>query len=241
MPFVDTWEIPKMFLRFYTQTIKYGTYSQKDVLKELTVSSVYIELKKQYLTTEQNLKCVISTQVSGWWKFRRRWILVLDCDSFSDKEKAVEELRLLSIKYKVFLSSPNKYWIVTNHIGSLRSCINFMQCIPGVDREFVACCEKFERVIIRAFPKAGYRPNLVTNYDTFDGKANLWVNLFKSYWGGSPIVNWLINRQRDVIDLAKKETEAQLALMKAKEEEEEKRKKEEESRNNKPRRNLRII
>lgn len=234
----ETYYLKEGVLKFYTQSVKYGTYSQKDVLKRLSGAGIHFVLKKQYLTPEQNLKCVVSTQISGWWKFRKRWLLVLDCDSHENKEKATEELRLLSIKYKVFMSSPNHYWVVTNYIGSFKNCLNFMQSIPGVDREFIGFCSKYKGICLRAFPKDGYRPNLSSNWDSFHGKASLWAEAFLKYWGGSPIVNWLISRQREVISNAKKEAEKLLELKRI--EEEELRKKKEEELKNKPKRSLRL-
>lgn len=191
-----------MKLRKYSQFIKYGSYSDKLVAKELKGSTIYYELKKQYV--ENDLKCVLSTQVSGWWKFRR-WLLVIDCDSMKNKEKALSELRILGIGYKVWESDPGRYWIITNYIGKFKSCINIMNAIPGHCADFKKFCDSRSAFLLRTFPKAGFKPHYehLDFYD-FYGKAKLW---YKCEWWESPVVIWILDEQRVLIEAAKKEQE----------------------------------
>lgn len=228
-----------MKLRKYRQDISYGAYSAKDILKEVPEDQVGTALKNQYLGNK--LGIVLSSQVSGWWIFRKKWLLVLDCDSLVDKEKTLDELCLLGIKFKVIQSSPLHYWVVTNYIGSFKKCMLIMSAIPGVDKNFIEFCDKYEKIVLRVFPKEGYRPNTAQDFDSFSGRAKLWGELLQRWWGGESsgkgIVNWLITKQRG--EIKKKEEEAR--ILKTLEEEYAKAKlKEEERRKSKARRILRI-
>ena len=228
-------------LKFYIQDKKYGAYTTKDILKRVKVEKLTFFLKQGFLSSNpldySVMKCVISTQVKGW--IRKKYLLVLDCDNFANKESVLEELRLLQIGYKVFTSSQDHYWIVTDFIGSIKKCLIIMKCIPGVDSQFIKCCETYGKIILRAFPKAGVRPQFHTTWQfQHSHLAGLWVRAFTDYWS-SAIVDWLLNKQKQAIDteqaIKKLETISnEILKTKAKEEEELKLEK------LKPRRSLRI-
>jgi len=238
-----------MKLLKYTQVVKYGSYSDKLIVKELKGSNIYHELKKQYI--ENDLKCVLSTQVSGWWKFRRRWLLVVDCDSMENKEKALSELRILKIGYKVWESNPGRYWIITNYIGKFKSCINIMNAIPGHCVDFKKFCDSRSAFLLRAFPKAGFKPHLyepwvistylmkqnLDSYCSYYGEAKLWYKMFCEWWENYPAVRWILDEQRALIEAAKKEQEGLEELKEKEKREEELRKIKEKV---KPKRALRI-
>jgi len=241
-----------MKLLKYTQVTNYSSYSDKIVIKELKGSTIYHELKKQYV--ENDLKCVLSTQVSGWWKFRKRWLLVVDCDSMENKEKALSELRILGIGYKVWESDPGRYWIITNYIGKFKSCIRIMNAIPGHCIDFKNFCKFRRAFLLRAFPKAGYKPciipmsqfyepwisigsgNSMQGHGSYHVKAKLWYKMFSKWWE-SPAVGWILNEQRALIEAAKKEQERLEELKEKEKREEELRKIKERV---KPKRALRI-
>jgi hypothetical protein len=183
-----------MKLRYYIPVEKSSGYSTRNVLKRFNREDFSHRLKADF-NGNQQLQGYISTQVWGFL-FWKRWVLVLDCDSIIDRDRAIEEIRSMDLKYDVMESSPEKFWIIVNYTGSFRKCINLMCEIPGVDTNFISKCERDRKIVLRAFPKNGYVPGTINDpYSECHGRVKDWFYSFRNWWR-SGTVEWLANHQR---------------------------------------------
>jgi len=196
-----------MKLRYYIPIEKSSGYSTRNVLKRFNREDFSHELKSAF-NGNRELHGYISTQVWGFL-FWKRWVLVLDCDSSVDRDKAIEEVRSMELKYDTMESSPGKFWIIVNYTGSLKKCINLMQAIPGVDRNFIRKCEYDRKIVLRAFPKDGFIPRTTSQYLSEWGSAGDWFHNFKTWWE-SGTIEWLANHQRVEIQTANAPTATQV-------------------------------
>ena len=183
-----------MKLKYYIPVEKSSGYSTRQVLKRFNKENFSHRLKADF--NGNQLQGYISTQVFRFL-FWTRWVLVLDCDSVIDRDKVVEEIRSMDLKYDIMESSPGRFWVIVNYTGSFRKCINLMEAIPGVDREFIHKCKLDGKIVLRAFPKNGFIPRKVNQtFSECHGSAGEWFHLFERWWCHSGTVEWLANHQR---------------------------------------------
>ena len=106
----------------------------------------------------------------------------------------------MDLKYDVMESSPGKFWVIVDYTGSFNKCIRFMQTIPCVDRDFIRKCEYDRKIVLRAFPKNGFIPRKVNQYEECHGYSGDWFYDFKTWWNNSGVVGWLANHQQEIIE-----------------------------------------
>ncbi len=94
---------------------------------------------------------------TGWWLWKREsHVLLLDCDGTGEMLAACNMLKgTLKVGYALIQSSPSKYWIVVDKVGSFPELIDFTNGIPGVDERFIKKAIEFGRFFLRATPVDG--------------------------------------------------------------------------------------
>lgn len=114
-----------------------------------------------------------------------RHVMVLDCDATDRMIASCHWLKYIEINYCVVESSPDRYWVITDHITTMDKLIARISSIPGVDHNFVNFIVRNKITNIRAHPKEEQIP-------TFPDKVNLkrkesigWLNQLKE-WYESP-------------------------------------------------------
>jgi hypothetical protein len=193
-----------MKLHYYIPVEKSSGYTTRNVLKRFNRENFSHELKADFNGNHQ-LQGYISTQVFRFL-FWTKWVVVLDCDNVIDRDRAVEEIRSMDLKYDVMESSPGKFWVIVNYIGSFKKCIRFMETIPGVDRDFIRKCQWDKKIVLRAFPKNGFVPSIIALRSECYGYAGDWFYDFKTWWDHSGTVEWLANHQREMIETQRRAT-----------------------------------
>jgi hypothetical protein len=169
-------------------------YSEKTFLKRVPKETLSMQMKHDFNFNHPLQGFYISTQVFGFL-FWKKWVVALDCDSSEDRDRAIEELDSLEFKYDVIESSPYKFWIIVDYVGSFKKCINLMSAIPGVHTDFINKCAWEKKIVLRAFPKNGFIPRHVASPRIeCHGKAGDWFYEFKKWWDQSGIVGWLAHQ-----------------------------------------------
>jgi hypothetical protein len=145
--------------------MKFGYEHKKDGLYGSTFYLKYLPVEKmvsRYLAALVNSKkyipyIFISTVVKdSFWSWKQRHLMVLDCDSAGDMAAACHWLKTEEpqIEYEIIESTPGRFWVVTNHLGTWKQVWNVFNHIPGVCNAFRNdYAKKYERICIRAFPK----------------------------------------------------------------------------------------
>jgi len=111
------------------------------------------------------------------------YLMVLDCDTKENKNKAVDYLKKNKTEHFIIQSSPESYWIICNVIDSIPNIITLMRKIPGVDERYINCSERDGVMVLRGFPKPGLVPQFGdTSKLTEDTMFNHWILNFKAYW-----------------------------------------------------------
>lgn len=208
-----------MSLHYLYQVTKSSGYGYHHVLKHFRYDEIGQRLKIDYNASTwdkrisgENLRAYISTKVGF-----RKWVLVLDCDTPENKDKAIEEIRSMDLKYDVMESSLQRFWIIVDYIETFKKSIELMKTIPGIDLEFVNHCAYNKKIVLRAFPKNGFIPrrdgsnrmivgtNVPLNSQLTGWNFSLamqWALEFRRYWNGG-IVEWLTTQQRKEIEANK--------------------------------------
>jgi len=187
-------------------SIKCYKYDYKKLMEEMRKKCI-----KAASTTESHfLSGNISTLVVKKFWGRNQYLFAIDCDSPEARDMAISEFDTIlgeKVPYAIIESTPNKYWIITEHIGSWKECIGKMRLIPGIDTNFINFCAKHKRIMLRAYPKGGIVPRILTFHTyrkdgmalTLDGSSpsayttfpsppdpgyffQMWLYRFRNYW-----------------------------------------------------------
>ncbi len=135
-----------------------GAYGSTHSLQYLPVE----QMVSQYLDALVNQKkyipyIFISTVVTdSMWSWKQRHLMVLDCDSTGHMAAACHWLKTEEpqIEYEIIESTPGRFWVVTNHLGTWKQVWSVFNHIPGVCNEYRNdYAKKYKRLCIRAFPK----------------------------------------------------------------------------------------
>jgi len=124
------------------------------------------------------------------WSWRRRHLMVLDCDSFADMAAACNWLKTEehSVEYEVIESTPGRFWVVTDFVGTWKQIWGVFNHIPGVCTAFRDnYARKYKRLCIRAFPKlVGGKPHTPVFPDEIgfppNSAARTWMIAAKRYF-----------------------------------------------------------
>lgn len=219
-----------MKLKLYMKKVRYSGYGdQLKYIKNIKNEALFLSLlKDQYLSweftistvtgmftipvfaipshMEGSMRGVISSKIGF-----RKWVMVLDCDSINNRDEAIIELQDNGIRYRIIESSPNKFWIITNFVGTVKNCCDKMGTIPGVDREYLASCRNQKLIAVRAFPKAGFVPVEVFGLSSRMNEVAIsiispsgWLDFFNKLvsWFSKPDFMWLVNKQNSLLNRA---------------------------------------
>ena len=113
------------------------------------------------------------------------FLLGLDCDSTEDMLQTTTELSFRNMGYMIIESSPFRFWVLSEFVGTGSQCISIMETIPGVDPRYVKCTEKRNDFFLRAFPKNGFKPRfriwdgMRWIYAEFGGNTKFAGNVFR--------------------------------------------------------------
>lgn len=117
-------------------------------------------------------------------------VLVMDCDGEDEMLAAAHWTKtILKFNYVVVASSPQRYWIVTDFVGSIKDIVHHMERTPGVDSKFIKFIEKNQRIFIRALPKMDYETKSISvpsfpENTLVHPKTKEWLDDFAAYWNG---------------------------------------------------------
>jgi hypothetical protein len=158
----------------------------------------------------ETYRVTISTEVSKRW-LRRQYILAIDCDSAFDKDRAVFFLEN-QCKYEtaVIESSPDHYWIITNHVGSLSEVTKIMGQVPGAD-EYHTECSARTGILFRGTPKIDRPASFIPYFEleTFGtGEVAEWYAAFKQYFQGDFFHQLRVERANFILDSQEKDEES---------------------------------
>jgi hypothetical protein len=92
-------------------------------------------------------------------------------------------------------SSPGKYWLLTDVVGTLEDCLDFMSRIPGVNHDWLSYCHDNDGMYLRGYPKWEQRlqwddaPIAIRVDGAFGGRFKTqpqkffeWMCIFREYW-----------------------------------------------------------
>jgi len=112
--------------------------------------------------------------------------MALDCDSLADMQAATNQLMRQDISYLIMESSPGRYWVIADRVGTFKELFPLFSVIRGVDRNYVRCASSYKEFHLRAYPKRGYIPQLrgrwVSSQCQFMNKFRCWTQAWLRYW-----------------------------------------------------------
>lgn len=180
-------------MKYYTESENYFSYSTHSKYRRRSFQSLMTSLRMH-----KTCAAFVSTAVYRRF-FMQQYIMVLDCDSIEESICAIHCLKTIyHIDYCTIQSSPGKFWIVTDYIGSAKNIVNLMRQIPGVDEKFVDKCYDQGMVTLRAMPKSDIYPEIPIFPDQIELSSphiRRWVNELKAYWE-NPILQETIKIRR---------------------------------------------
>jgi len=111
------------------------------------------------------------------------YLMILDCDSFDEMMEATSCLDKGEIKYFCVNSSPARYWVICDKIGTVSDLTSIMYAIPGVDYNYTYCASLQGVLLYRGFPKPGFIPK-IGDISKLKGSPlfKRWISRFKEYW-----------------------------------------------------------
>jgi len=178
-------------LEFAFDETKSKGYDTVQVLVSKSYPEFIYGLKKYVI--ENNIRyyphyhitTLISKHITG-----DKYLLALDCDSFVGCEDAKRELDRQNICYVVIESSPDRYWVICDIIGTITENIRAAEVIPGVDQKYLSCCKSKKKINLRAYPKGGFIPKFQQDIDKISDRHGVfkkWLFDFRDYWGSNDI------------------------------------------------------
>ena len=163
-------------LEFVYKKMNYGAYCEWESVKHIgsdpfrrLVDDTLEKKPRTMLTT-----CIVNTL------FRGKHLVAVDCDKFEDMQQASDYLSRNHI-IDVVESSPDHFWIITDHATDLKTAIKIMQDVPGADKDHVRSSGGLSRITFRAFPKQVGYPKMGSAVFP-DGPARLWLKEFRDYF-----------------------------------------------------------
>lgn len=137
---------------------------------------------------------VIST-VCDRGEERRRWLGFLprraerlrhlygaDCDSIESASAAIEHLNDMGVSgVAVIESSPGRFWVIADILGSFEEVLSQVEETPGSDHEHVKQSRAMKRITFRALPKARGYPRLIEDRLRLP-QACRWLDLFMAHF-----------------------------------------------------------
>jgi len=110
------------------------------------------------------------------------YLMILDTDSKADMLNAIKYIDKLGIKHCTIRSSPTKFWIVCDKIGTMSDLLPIMFEITGVDMDYVSCAARQSCLLFRAFPKQGFIPQVGKINKKCSLHFRKWMVQFKKHW-----------------------------------------------------------
>jgi len=125
-------------LEYYIDTEEdFGYGGSIELRKRISIDEKDVAIS-QFLSGDADLpKLTISTRVENPWFGRDKFVLFLDIDGLSEVQTTIKWLKVTNYKYVIWESSPNRFWIFVDYIGTIKDCVKKMKTIPGVDREYL--------------------------------------------------------------------------------------------------------
>ena len=144
-------------MRFGFEKCRNGAYGSTYSLKMLSIEQMVYRYVSAIVNGSEYIPYIfISTVIEdSLFPWKRKHLLVLDCDSEDGMVAACHWLRTEeNIKYELIESTPGKFWVVTDFIGTWKHVWRVFDQIPGVCEEFRnKYAKKYKRICVRAFPK----------------------------------------------------------------------------------------
>ncbi len=124
---------------------------------------------------------VVSVTGKWWWK-KYTHVLLLDCDGTGEMLAACNMLASMKIGYGLIQSSPSRYWIVTDKLGTFHDLYLFVHGIPGVDRNYIEMAAKYQRFFLRLVPFGGKMAMFAGSDNLREPLAKQWYDDFELLW-----------------------------------------------------------
>lgn len=124
---------------------------------------------------------------------KRRWfrrclhVLLLDCDGTAEMLAAANTLATEKIGYSLIQSSPSRYWIVADKVGTFIDLCIYANGIPGVDPKFIQSSAKYNRFFLRLTPIHGKMPIFQGKESLTDPLVCAWYDEFERLWRSEPV------------------------------------------------------
>lgn len=111
-------------------------------------------------------------------------VLTLDVDSTDEMLAACNVIKTYyKLNYVAVMSSPERYWIIVDKVGTIAELVPIMRKIPGVDFKYIDFVEIRKRLVLRAVPKE-VMPIFPDEDVKFKNRlAQNWFRAFKDHWG----------------------------------------------------------
>lgn len=197
---------------FQYNTMFEGGYSDRNELDECSLEQLLVRMHNSARKTLTNFHISVNTvlndnhRYTGFVRQRepdytRQHIAMIDCDTIADLYMAQTSLDMRKIKYDTIESSPGKFWIFPDFIGTMNTMGCFLEGVPGNDMKFVQSCRQQWCVSIRALPfKRGKwlktLPVFPEEFVVENPLIRKWLGEFKRWWHSHHInavrYNWTL-------------------------------------------------
>jgi hypothetical protein len=179
----------KADLRCKISRIEPGCYGGTDEREDnIAWEGMISEIKEHYRAGRHlcHKQFLISTQVGD------RHVMGLDCDSLDAMIACCHWLATeLKLGYAVINTSPSKYWVITDAVGSFGSLLPGFKMIPGADQQHRELCENRRSFWFRGAPKLsanGWMDQVVPDLPVITDReklthpiANEWLNAYQQH------------------------------------------------------------
>jgi hypothetical protein len=179
----------------YEKDVEYSTeYNTKIRTKKTSLNNLIREFKyaiknADKTDNEAELNGFISAKISPF-----NIIMVMDIDYPDFMEDTVNLLKYHGTPHTVIESGNNKYWIIVDSFSNNRISMAYkMNKFTGIDPEYIRYGAR-RGFKLRAYPKNGFKPNVVSSYGIGSSLYKEYVNAIVDYWG-LPHIEWIIREQ----------------------------------------------
>ena len=113
------------------------------------------------------------------------YVLVADCDSFMGMIAAKKFINdVWNHKTYIVVSTPGKFWIITDIYGELDKMIHMLGQVPGIDQQYFYCARDMKKLVLRATPSMDIILPQFPPPDEMpdDPIVSNWIQMFKDHF-----------------------------------------------------------
>ena len=170
-------------------------YSEVTVRRPEPISGMMHLLQKDAIHSPNRMRGLASSRCSPsyrkWYQFLlpAQHLMLLDSDSIPMKDEAVSYLKTRGIDHTLIESTPGKFWIVCDVVGTFQEVMRCAEIVPGVDGEYLNLSRKEKQFVLRCYPKLGKAPlfcdlSFLSVSDCEATPYTKWLCDFHDFWNG---------------------------------------------------------